>query len=275
MVNKIKNVLRIIFIVIFFTSVSDTLYSASLNLGMPRAVKRTIEALDQKVKKERHTDPTPIDHIENALILVVTDPANDWDQVYDAPPEGIQPYPPVDVREIYMDIYQGRLYVKFVLGGNIPEKQEIVKTVKTLDDCKIISISWGVCFTDASSWSEIGRTMVGLILKYYDNGVIDIRPCYWANYLSAEHVVKDGVSYEGIYEKEGSGILHTGNGGFGKNYFIISYSLKDDLLGTIKVGQKYHLSGGAEAESDLYHHFSHDSYPAGYILWTAQEIQVQ
>jgi hypothetical protein len=264
MPERYKKILRkIICIVLIFV-----LFVVSINIY--RLIK------ERPYNDKSVLDSAPIDDIEKALFLVVNDSRNDWDQVYEAPQDGVYPYPPVDIHEVYMGVYKGRLYVKFVLGGEIPEKQEIIanNTIKNLSYIMSMQMrsqsSW-------HSWQELGRSMVGLILRYEDNGNIAIGPCYWANLTSSEDVTIGGVTYEGIYEKEGNGILHTGNGGFGKNYFIISFSLADDLLGTIYVGQDVHLSGGAEVESNLYHHFSHDSFEAG--IWTTvpavQEIQVQ
>jgi hypothetical protein len=193
-------------------------------------------------------DPTSIDNIENSLILICSDALSDYYPINY--PDHTYSYPPIDIDKIYMGVYNGRLYIKWTLGGAIPDKQETVfnNTIK--------SVSYNIAVdtnNDIMDGWYGAETHLQFRVGYDDDGDIWVLPWYRTKFI-------DMSEPEGKFGKTGDGILHSGNGGLGKNYFIISYALSD-LLGTVYVGQDIHLQFWSEAESNLLHHFSFDAFP--------------
>lgn len=204
-------------------------------------------------------DSAPIDDIENSLALVFTDSLNDYTNPGGGyPPEGVYSYSPIDQYQTYMGVKNNRLYIKWTLGGNIPTKQE------STEGNTIKSVTYNMAIdTDGNAnngWLG-SETHLQLNIEYKDDGTIWITPWFRANYL--------GGGGEGNFEKTGDGVLYSSNGGLGKNYFIISYSLAD-LLGTVNLGQNVNFNFWSEAQSNLWHHFSFDKYQ--WVPWNVWGI---
>lgn len=205
-------------------------------------------------------DSNPIDDIENSLALVFTDSANDYTNPGEGfPPGGVYSYAPIDQRQTYMGVRNGRLYIKWNLGGNIPSGQE------SLEGNTIKSVTYNMAIdTDnntGSGWLG-SETHLQLTITYGDDGKIWVTPWFRANYL-------DAGGHEGNFETTGGGILHSSNGGMGENYFLISYSLSE-LLGTVNLGQNVNFNFWSEAESNFWPHFSFDQYQ--WAPWNVREI---
>lgn len=205
-------------------------------------------------------DSAPIDDIENSLALVFTDSSNDYINPGEGyPPAGVYSFTPIDQYQTYMGVRNNRLYIKWTLGGNIPSRQE------SLEGNTIKSVTYNMAIdTDnntGNGWSG-AETHLQLNITYDDDGKMWITPWFRANYL-------DAGGNEGNFEATGDGVLYSSNGGLGKNYFIISYSL-DDLLGTVSLGQNVNFNFWSEAESNLWHHFSFDQYQ--WAPWNVREI---
>lgn len=209
-------------------------------------------------------DTTPIDDIEKSLFPICSDTLND----FQAPVYGN--YSPVDIDKIYMDVYNGRLYIKWVSNGAIPNKQE------TIGNNTIKSMSYNIVF-DTDNNTNVGWCGAEDHLHFgvsYDNSG-DIFLGAWGRIKVID------TAGEGTFQHEIKGVLHTGNGVIGKNYFIVSYNLTD-FYGEIYVGKYVNLQFWAEAESNLHHHYAIDGFPNISTIggsnwgvpWKVREIQI-
>jgi uncharacterized membrane protein YgcG len=204
---------------------------------------------------------TSIEDIVNALQLVYNDTIGDWNNPGGGyPPSGVYHYGPVDLDDLYMGVRDGRLYIKWTLGGTIPS------SLQTIDSNKITTIVYNVGIdTDGNENTGMfgAETFLQINIQYHDNGQIWYTPWFQAGYISGE-----GDS--AVFEKRGNGLAHTYNSGLGKQTIVYSYAL-GDLANTVSIGSNLRINVWSEAESNLWHHYSFDGQ-SNWESWTVTGI---
>lgn len=211
-----------------------------------------------------------IDEIENSLQLVLTDSLNDYTNPGGGePPGGVYPYPPIDTDKIYMGVRDGRLYIRWTLGGMIPTARE------TLNGNNILSVVYNIGIDNNNDHNAespcAGREAhLQINIAYHDNGQI------WYNPWFSAVCTGGGGGDQAEYAIYGNGLAHIKNGGIGKNAVIFSYNLSD-LSGTVSIGSNLLLDISSEAEGSVYHHYSYDQNQISpgnpeWVAWTVAGI---
>lgn len=180
---------------------------------------------------------------------VFTDPKGDFWLGEDSPPQVIE-YPPSDIIKIYMTNDNLYLYFKFEVDGEIP-------TLPLAYDGDNVCMITMTCAIDSDQNRSTGNTMnysgADLALDAFLGSPSGAGGEF---YSSVEYYLYDPSAEEGTGEPKSGTLLA---GGAGENFVTMRFSLADLNL---ESGMRLDILPWVEVESDLYHHFARDVYPA-------------
>lgn len=184
--------------------------------------------------------------LNSILTFSTTDELNDFAEPGSgAPPSGVYPYSPIDIKKVSIGTTQSELYIKAEFADILPPQD-------TKFGNKINKTSTVIAF-DTDQNPNSGVTLEGgveMILVFCSNhGVVPHQSAYF--YAQPTGIHEPEEERYAIY-KGGRVVM----GGVGSNYVVYKFSLAD--LGLQK-GQTVDLLGNSEVESDRWHHFSFDS----------------
>lgn len=191
---------------------------------------------------------------------VFTDPKGDFWLGQGSPPQVIE-FPPSDLRNIYVTNDNQYLYAKFEMDGAIP-------TLPLAHDGDTVRILMMDFVVDSDQNTSTGNIM------NYQGGDFALEAWFGSPpeaggvlYTFVKYALYDPAAGEGVGTWKNGTLLA---GGAGENFVAMRFSLSGLNL---ERGMRVNIFPFAEAESDLYHHFARDVYPAEKQWTTNIEIR--
>lgn len=213
--------------------------SADISFGPISAIKEKIKELSGKVDKK----------LDGIFTTVQTDALGDYgDPGGGEPPAGVYPFGPVDLVEINAGANDRYFYLKFVVAAPFPEE-----VPDALDGTKIIGMGINMSL-DIDRDEDTGcpvydgaEVLVGFhLIMEYDK--VELDPVYFSKATGLDEPEESRFA--------GIGTGEVVRGGKGYNFVTLRFELSD--LGLEKGMIIDVKSCSAEAESEMWHHYSFD-----------------